>query len=187
MISHLYPWMKDSYHYMRWVISAWTIDHIDSPLIADFYHQVILKSQYHDLHTSERLLVELCNYFDTKQIAIYNMMSDNTQFIETLSSVVSKVWLIKDSFTEVKESDLDFAIVMNETLDHIFTQGVPLAIHKKATLPKAQCSHYNIKIDLWYYKIYWYDSRIKEDIDIKLSPYKKRWKLGISRPLALTS
>ena len=42
-------------------------------------------------------------------------------------------------------------------------------------------SYYNVAIDLWHFGLLYYDERVKEDIDIKMSPVDKRWTFGFFR------
>jgi len=182
MIEIISAKFKDYWSHIRWLQRAWTIDLIDSPLLADFYHRVIIGSQQLDLPSEDRLLIELCYFFEAKHIAIYKPQEIRTELIQGLSPVVSNVSFVQDSFTEVE--GLDLVISMSDILHTIPKVKLPLIMYREAVISDALSSNYNVTIDLWYYRVYWYDGRIKEEINIALSPYRRRWKLGISRPLA---
>jgi len=182
MIGSMYARLKDYWSRIRWLQRAWTIDHIDSPLLADFHHRVVVGSFYQGLSTEERLLTDLCNFFEAQNIAIYKPQEITTDLIQELSTIVSNVSFVQDSFTEVE--GLDLVISMSDILHTIPKVKLPLIMYREAVISDALSSNYNVTIDLWYYRVYWYDGRIKEEINIALSPYRRRWKLGISRPLA---
>ena len=186
MMAPIYRKVYNKVQLVRWLSVAWTIDHIDSPLLVDFYNRVILTESSQGLKLAEKLLIGLCSYFDAHHLAIIMPQKMSTSFLDEVSSQVSKVSLLSDPTILKKEKEVDLIIDNRLHTSNLSPDYLPLITMRGSILPAQLKSQYNIKIDLWCCHVFWFDHRIKEYIDIKLSPYRKRWKLGISRPLAVT-
>jgi len=182
MMPSLVTQLYSSMSFLRWAKTAWTIDQIDSPIIADFHAEVIKPRKSNLTLRNEQILIQLIEYFKSEYIFTDSGDEMSSHFYEELASLPQQPSITIESFTKVKKVDL---IYIGHDASCIYDEGfhgyVPLLTKRSVDIPEACKEHYNVRIDLWYYQVMWRDVRVKEEIDIKLVPYAKRWKLGISR------
>ena len=168
--------------HLRWLMSAWTIDHIDSPLLRDFYDHVVACEAHISYKTEERLALALRSYFGPAYLIAYQPTTFSPLFLEKISSDLERLSIVEDLSPKVNNGD--HMIVKTKSQSQHISRVTPLLVQREVRIPEEMKLERNVRIDLWYFKAYWYDHRVKEAIDINLSPYPKRWKLGVSRPLA---
>ena len=165
VLYNLYQSLRSRLNFVIWLQKAWTIDNIDSPLLAEF-HAKVISSSHRDLQSSKKtqLLVNTLQFFQQYRTVI--LISGNEKRL--------------DEIHKIKESNA-LKVFHHRALPNEDLSSSAVIISKSCSYIDLNKEHFNICIDLWYYKVLWLEPKIKEEITISLSPYNHRWKPGISR------
>lgn len=163
MLYNLYQSIRTRLNFINWLRKAWTIDNIDSPLLAEFHTKVISPENIEFKRSKKtQLLVNVVHFFESYRTVI--LISDNEKHLNDTFLGRNSLKVYHPNALPNKDLSQSAVIVSKSCTD--------IDLNKE---------EFNMCIDLWYYKLLWYEPKIKEEISINLSPFNQRWKPGIRR------